>query len=260
MPDNRTSTRLELSISSDSRQRDLTGRGQDTGTLIEASSNKRLKSVRLKEPASLTRERPSFQLDPDFVTLFYSVDAMKADDEPYILQFVAATPGEGTTTVAWGFAIAASLERNQPVLVVDCSGAKAAGDQISLIDSVNGDGRLDAAIEPVANMKRLYKARLSSTLNPMLEIDGADLRDLLATLKDSFAVVVLDCSAATDASDSLAISRHCDGTILVVRADHARREVIDWTKQSIERFGGQMIGAIFNDRQKYIPDWLYRRL
>ncbi|HVJ42132.1 MAG TPA: hypothetical protein VM639_11565 [Dongiaceae bacterium] len=264
MPDNRTTVRLELSAAADAPAHELARHEQESGhtagLLIEATDKRRLKPLRLKEPASPARDRSPFQLDPDLITLFYTVDAMKSDDEPYVLQFLSATSGEGTTTIAWGFAIAASLERNQAVLVIDCSGGEAAGQPLSLLDAVNGDGMIENAIEHVPQMKRLFRARLCSSANPLLEIDGADLRNLLAILKENFPVVVLDCPAASAVSDSLAISRYCDATALVVRADHARREVIDWAKQSIERFGGQVIGAIFNDRKKYIPDWLYRRL
>jgi Mrp family chromosome partitioning ATPase len=264
MSDNRTSIRLELRASTDAPLREIDTAAAEaiatSGAIVEAGHHGRLKNASKFAAISTTRERPPFQLDPDLVMLFYSIDAMRSDDEAFVLQFIAATPGEGTTTMAWGFAVAAALERSQPVLIISCDNQEAAGAVPTLIDAARDRGAIEEAIQPVEPMKRLFQARLSSTANPLLEIDGADLRELFAELKDTFSVIVLDCSAATIASDSLAISRYCDGTALVVRADHARRQVINWTKSSIERFGGNVIGTVFNDRKKYIPDWIYRRL
>lgn len=265
MPDNRTFARVELSSSVDQVSSGQAGQSSDTviarqGAIVEAARGKRLVKQYAHQAGNAGRERPPFQVDQDLITLFYAVDAMKSDDEPYVLQFVASTPQEGTSTIAWGFAIAASLERNQSVLIVDCNADETPSGRVTLIDAANAGGLIDDAIESVPQMKRLFRAKLSSGANPMLEIDGADLRDLLGVLKDAFSVVVLDCPAAKDASDSLAISRYCDGTILVVRAEHARPEVVSWTKEKIERFGGHLIGAVLNDRKKYIPDWLYRHI
>ncbi|HWT97113.1 MAG TPA: hypothetical protein VN229_05840 [Terriglobales bacterium] len=265
MSENRTSIRLELRTSAESPLHEIDAQVAEpmtatAGAVIEAGRHGRLKGVGKFAAISSLREKPPFQLDPDLITLFYSIDAMRADDEAFVLQFIAATPGEGTTTIAWGFAVAAALERNQPVLIINCTQDETGKSGPSLIDAARGQEAIEDAIQPVDPMKRLFRARLSTTSNPLLEIDGADLRELFAELKDVFSVIVLDCSAATATSDSLAISRYCDGTVMVIRADHARRQVINWTKSSIERFGGNVIGTVFNDRKKYIPDWLYRRL
>ncbi|MBV8651894.1 MAG: hypothetical protein JO255_10545 [Alphaproteobacteria bacterium] len=73
-------------------------------------------------------------------------------------------------------------------------------------------------------------------------------------------MVVLDCPATTEHPDSAALARHCDGTVLVVRAEGVRQAVIRASKLGIERMGGQILGVVLNRRRKYIPEWLYRSL
>jgi len=198
-------------------------------------------------------------LDPEIIKLFYAVDALKEEDKSFVLQFLASTPGEGTTTISWSFALAASYEYALPTLIIDCCGDdRNASARPSLIDAFLGSGRLDSAIERVPDTARLHYARLSTNANSMLEIDVAELRELFEFLKLDFAGIVLDCPAASNAADSLALTRYADGTIVVVRSGHARRGIIEWTHDSIGQFGGVCLGTVFNCREKRIPDWLYR--
>lgn len=200
-----------------------------------------------------------FALDPEIIKLFYAVDALKEDDKSFVLQFLSATPNEGTTTIAWSYALAASYEYAMPTLLVDCSSSGAAADtRPSLIDAFLESGRLDDAIVSVPHSTRLTYARLSASSSSMLEMDAVEIRELFEFLKLDYMAIILDCPAANCANDSLALSRHADGTIVVVRSGHARRGLIEWTQESIEQFGGACLGAVFNYREKRIPDWLYR--
>jgi len=209
----------------------------------------------LVEPEPQVEPVPPFEPDPDLVKLFHAVDAMRAENAPYLLQFVASTPGEGTTTLAGGFAAVASLQYRAPVLLLDCG----VGTGPSLVDALATNGTIEAAIERVPGFPHLHRALLRSAANRRPGLDGVDLCSVTVLLRERFSVVVLDCPAATVASESLALSRLCDGTVLVVRADHARRQTVRWTRESIDRFGGTVLGAVVNARRMYLPRWLYHR-
>jgi hypothetical protein len=201
------------------------------------------------------------RVDPEIIKLFYAVDSLKSDDSSFVLQFLASTPGEGTTTISWGFALAASYEYAAPTLIINCCGDRKEFDtRPSLIDAFVQSGRLDAAIEQVPDTTRLYYARLSENASPMLEIDVAELRELFEFLKLDFSSIILDCPAASDVAGSLALSRYADGTVVVVKSGQARRGIVEWTYDSIGEFGGVCLGTVFNCREKRIPDWLYRMI
>jgi len=204
------------------------------------------------------REQLPIELSPDIVKLFHAVEATKLDASPYVLQFVAATRGAGTSTIVSGFAVAASLEYDSPVLILDCS--RSGGDGTSIAESIARSGRTDSAITPVPGIQRLFSARLSGSSKSRIGVDAEDLREILAQLKRRFSVVVLDYAAAAASSDSLALGRYCEGTVLVVRAEHTRRRTVAWALDSIDRFGGTVIGAVLNDHTRHIPPWLYQYL
>lgn len=211
---------------------------------------------RLQQGLARNAGSASFEPDPDIVKLFYAVDGARQNDAPYVLQFVAATPGEGTSTIAAAFAATASLEYRLPVLLLDCG----PGPGPSIASALAETGSVEPAIEAVAGADRLFRARLANAPNPLLQIDGPDLRDILSLLKERYAAIVLDCAAASAANDSLRVSHHCDGSVLVVRAEHARRRTVAWARDTIERFGGVVLGTVLNRREMHLPDWLYQRL
>jgi Mrp family chromosome partitioning ATPase len=210
---------------------------------------------RLQQSLARNEQQP-FQPDPDIVKLFYAVDGARQGDAPYVLQFVAATPGEGTSTIAAGFAATASLEYRLPVLLLDCG----PGPGPTLSRALAECGSFEPAIEAVPGVSRLFRARLANSPNPLLHIDGPDLREMLALLKQRYSAVVLDCVAATASSDSLAVSRYCDGTVLVVQAEQARRQTVLWARDALARFGAVVLGTVLNRRETHVPQWLYRHM
>jgi len=208
------------------------------------------------KPASIRRAS-------EFVHLFHAVNALNPKDQPFVLQFIASVHREGTSTVALGFVEAAASQGAKPILLVDCNpaGETAAPVRLSapsLIDAFHETGAINAGIQPVPGFQRVALARLSAADDALLNIDCGDLRRLFDLAKQTFPIIVLDCPPATEATESLALARFSDGTVLVVRAEVTPRPLIAETKQAVERFGGQFIGVVFNQRRIYIPRWLDR--
>ena len=212
-------------------------------------------------------------LSADFVQLHYAIEALRCEDRPVVLQFVSSGPGEGTSTVAAGFAAVAASERPGAVLVVSCggtdadaartgtfgnAGAEPAG-MASLIEADAAGRQAEAAIWCDASCEGLLRARLGVSAHPLMEIGAAALRRLLNGLGERYATVVLDCAPATS-PDSAALSRHCDGTVLVVRAETARVAAVDQARIAVERAGGHVVGVVLNRRRRPLPPWLERLL
>jgi Mrp family chromosome partitioning ATPase len=201
--------------------------------------------------------------NPELIKLFYTVEATRPKGAAFVLQFLSTLPGEGTTTIARGFAAVASKHSKKHVLLVDC-GVPPEGVppyvEETLLDAYRKGEEVQRALSRTDGNEDFCFARLSNSLHPLMEIDGAELTHLLSKLEEKFSVIVFDCPAATKNPDSVALSRYCDGTILVVRAEYARIAVIAEVQDGIRRVGGEVVGVVFNRRQTYIPNWLYRWL
>jgi protein-tyrosine kinase len=213
-------------------------------------------SRRSDNPINVTPPRP------EFARLLHAVSALNVDDRPFVLQFMSSTSGEGTSTIATNFVRAASFGPSRSALLVDCSpnnvkGFASAGKHVPTLIEVLQSGRpLDTAIHRTPGNNGIMVARLADSANPLLLIDAVTLQHLVDVLKQTYSVIALDCPAADQFSDSLAMSRHCDGTVLIVKAETTPRSLVIGTKTEIERFGGQLIGVVLNRSHLSVPKWL----
>jgi Mrp family chromosome partitioning ATPase len=201
---------------------------------------------------------------PSFVQLYYAIEARRTSAMPLVVQFLSPTPGTGASTVASGYARVAADDCSQPVVYVDCTGSptkngKASLEPPTLMEVLQRGLPLTDAMVPARDSSNLLWARLSPGPRPLLNIGADRLQSLLDVLRAQHPLVVLD-SGATSAPEAAALSRYCDGSVLVVAAGRTRQSEIDSAKTLIERLGGQTVGVVLNRQQAVLPRWLDRRL
>lgn len=83
---------------------------------------------------------------------------------------------------------------------------------------------------------------------------------LLDNLKSQFQYIIMDIPPILNFAEGLALSKLCDGIILVVRAGEIRWEVIQEAKRLLQKAGVPILGGILNQRKYFIPNWLYKRM
>jgi len=218
-------------------------------------------------PRPATRRRAPW---PEMVALYYNIDALRDGDTALVLQFMASRPGEGTSTVVREFAAFAAGEDTSAVLLIDgnYTGARPVHtlpglgrvEPPSLADAVRNGSGLDAAIVASATIPHLHEARLCDRPNSLLHTNAGAWAGLLEEARRRYRFVLLDTPAVSTHPDSVVLSRSCDGVVVVVEAESTRGPVARATIETIERFGGKVLGLVFNKRRFYIPRWIYRRL
>ncbi len=85
-------------------------------------------------------------------------------------------------------------------------------------------------------------------------------RDVLEQMRTLFDYILIDTPALRQSNDILSLAPFVDGIILVVAADHARKDQILHAEKSIEFARGKLIGSILNKRTYVVPEWIYKRL
>jgi Mrp family chromosome partitioning ATPase len=183
---------------------------------------------------------------------------------PLVVQFISPTPGTGSSTVASGYARVAADDCAQPVLYIDCNSSqvkarRAAAEQqpLTLFDALRRGLPLTNAITQARDSKNLLWARLGTGERPLLALGGDRLQSMLDMLRANYPVIVLD-TPPTDAPESAAVSRYCDGSVLVVAAGRSRQWEIENAKALLERLGGQTVGVVLNRERSVLPRWLSR--
>ena len=201
---------------------------------------------------------------PSFVQLYYAIEARRTSAMPLVVQFTAPTPETGMSTVASGYARVAADDCAQPVLYIDCNGMrpKAPGhgsdsQTPTLFDAMRRGLPLSDAMRPARDAKNLLWARLGPGERPLLALGGDRLQSILDMLRANHPVIVLD-TPPTEAPESAAVSRYCDGSVLVVAAGRTKQWEIATAKALVERLGGQTVGVVFNRERSLLPRWLGR--
>jgi len=201
---------------------------------------------------------------PSFVQLYYAIEARRTSAMPLVVQFTSPTSATGASTVASGYARVAADDCAQPVLYVDCNGVRMKtrsrgpnSDLPTLFDALRRGLPLSEAMTPARDAKNLMWARLGPGERPLLALGGDRMQSMLDMLRASHPVIVLD-TPPTEAPEAAAVSRYCDGSVLVVAAGRTRQWEIENAKALLERLGGQTVGVVLNRERSVLPRWLGR--
>jgi Mrp family chromosome partitioning ATPase len=127
----------------------------------------------------------------------------------------------------------------------------------TLFDAFRRGLPLTDATSPARDAKNLLWARLGPGERPLLALGGDRLQSMLDMLRADHPVIVLD-TPPTDDPESAAVSRFCDGSVLVVAAGRSRQWEIENAKALLERLGGQTVGVVLNRERSVLPRWLSR--
>lgn len=222
-----------------------------------------------RQPAAREAERPPLSLAPGplappLAPLFAAIRPLLDGKQGVVLHLVAATQGEGASTIAREFAMLAATTGHRRTLLVDADRRQPQTARAFGCDTRQGLvellwGGLDGAdvLHPVAGTL-LSVTCLIGERGPA-SVDAETLRELYARLREQFELVVVDCPPVGDNYTSL-LPESADGVILVVQAEKTRPAVIARAKEMVQQAGGQVLGAVLNRRTNYIPDFLYRLL
>ncbi len=189
-----------------------------------------------------------------------------AEVQPRGVLMTSAVPGEGVTTVTLAVAqhlrglrglypLVVELNFVHPTLAARltldrnrCLEAFAAG-KLTLAECAQ-DIPPGVAILPLAG--RVEDGVFDGGLQAVL--------DRLLAAADRYDLVLVDGPAILDSAAILAWGASLPRAVLVVAAGRTRRQVIERAKRELASSGIELIGAILNFHQRFVPEWFYRWL
>ena len=182
-----------------------------------------------------------------------------------VLHFVAATPGEGTSTIASEFALLAATTGRRRTLLID--GVRGDLQTARYFECDTSRGLVDG-IWIGFNEADLQHSISGTSLTVACLVgergnapaDTVTLSGLYDELRNQFELIVVDCPAMEGGEYSTLLPEEADGIFLVIRAETTRPAVIVHAKTLVEQAGGRFLGTVLNQRTNYIPEFLYRLL
>lgn len=183
-----------------------------------------------------------------------------------VVAFTSYLPAEGVSYVTQSFGIEISKRMGKRTLIADA-------ERLSQIDVMKyGEITHYCYQTDVPNLWSLPSE--AETDEKIIEADENDTTYLqsygsspmeitfnnLQTLRYVFDYILLDCPAMSVSDEISFLIPETDGVMIVVEADHTKREQIQNAQQTIERADGNLLGFILNKRQYTVPSWIYNRL
>lgn len=205
-----------------------------------------------------------------------------------VVQFVSASRGEGTSTVAREFARFAAGRSTRPVWLIDLDLDSAADQHEAIIaeagrygelgppSSASPDGSMFFEVQPPARNRagavipdanylfarqvgatRLWVTRFrSEMLRQGQTVKIRPSSDYWNALSRHAQWVVIDAPAAEVSSAALTVAPQVDATVLVVAAEEAGPRAPANLRDGIEQAGGRCAGIVFNRARIAPPSFL----
>lgn len=183
---------------------------------------------------------------------------MNADGKVKVIQFESAVSGEGKTSVCCNLAVSLGLT-DKKVVVVDLDFRKPKGHmifecdkEVGISEYVLGSASLDDIIKttPYKNVDLVTGGE--KIHNSSLVLVSEKFKELIASLREKYDFVLLDCAPVLQISDYIHISKVSDGVLFIVAyAQTTKSQAADAIKE-LRRNNIKVLGSVFSmyDRKK----------
>jgi len=181
--------------------------------------------------------------------------------------FSSAKHGEGTSTISSYFALSLSEEGDSRILAIDANLRTPVFHKVfgvqngkGLAELLTNEMDINSAIQATSHRNLLVMPAGRCTQNPAHKFENKRLKSIIEKLKTEFGFVILDSAPILPYSDAQVLAPKADGVVLIVKAEDTRWEVAQKAKEGLEKSDAHILGAILNQRQYHIPEFIYKRL
>ena len=163
----------------------------------------------------------------------------------------ASAEGKTSTLANLGTVFAQAGER---VVVVSCDLRRprlgqffALPEQPGLTTVLLGQQSLQEALQQVDGIQNLWVLGAGPIPpNPAELLSGPRSREIFASLKEKFDLVLVDSPPVLPVTDATVLSKYADGALLVVAAGRTRRTELQRTAEKLAQVDAQVVGVVFN--------------
>jgi capsular exopolysaccharide synthesis family protein len=177
-----------------------------------------------------------------------------AGNPPRTILVTSSQPSEGKTTTAVNTAFMLA-QTGAEVLIIDCDLRRPrmhANFNLSntrgLTNFLSGECPIEDVLQDhagVPNLKLLTSGPVPP--NPAELLGSEEMRNLLKTLSERFAHIIVDSPPAISFTDASILSTFVDGVILVVHGGRSSRAVVRRAKQQLMDVGANIFGVVLNN-------------
>jgi len=200
----------------------------------------------------ITHAHPRSLLSEAYRSIRTSILLSFSGRPPRKIGVTSPNPEEGKTTTVINTAIALS-QTGVKVLIIDSDLRKPRVHKIFNIDNglglsnfLSGQTDLDSIIHETGIPNLFFIPSGPIPPNPSELIGSSLFKEMMAKLEARFDHIVLDSPPVLGFADSLVLSAHVDGVILVSLAGKTPRETLERARDILHQVNGRILGVVIN--------------
>jgi polysaccharide biosynthesis transport protein len=232
---------------------------------IEAGGKKLMSVASSREAIELvTQARPQSQMAESYRALRTSLLLSNLGTPPKIIMITSARPQEGKTTTSINTAIVLA-QKGVRVLLMDGDLRRPSvhktlgmGPRSGLSNVLTGSVTLENAITRSPILSNLFILPAGTPPpNPAELLASANMRDLLADLRDKYDHIVIDTPPTLSVTDAVVLSQRVDAIILVIRSSKTTKQALRRTRDILAQVNAHITGVLLNAVDLTSPDYYY---
>jgi polysaccharide biosynthesis transport protein len=231
----------------------------------EGPNPKRLVIASSKESIELvTQVRPQSQMAESYRALRTSLLLSNLGSPPRVIMVTSALPQEGKTTTSINCAVVLA-QKGVRVLLIDADLRRPSihktlgmGPRTGLSNVLTGSTTLENAITRTAVLPNLYVLPAGTPPpNPAELLASANMRDVLAQLRDQYDHIVVDTPPSLSVTDAVVLSPRADAVVLVIRSGQTTKQALRRSRDILAQVSAKVVGVLLNAVDLSSPDYYY---
>ena len=178
------------------------------------------------------------------------------------LLVTSANANEGKSFISSNLAISFA-QANKKVLLIDCDLRKGRMHKLFNLPNLNGLSTL-LTESPDSAKKYIQKTAIKNLSvitrgvyppNPSELLGSQKCKELIASLKTKFDIIIFDGAPCNGVTDSVIMSTNVDETLIVTLDGHTPKNTLDLAQSSLEKVNSHITGVVLNGINKKIAKY-----
>ena len=231
----------------------------------EGPQPKRLVIATSKESVELiTQVRPQSQMAESYRALRTSLLLSNLGHPPKVIMVTSALPQEGKTTTSINTAVVLA-QKGVRVLLIDADLRRPSihktlgmGPHSGLSNVLTGSITMEQAITHSPLLPNLFIMPAGTPPpNPAELLASANMRDVLAQLREQYDHIVIDTPPSLSVTDAVVLSPRADAVVLVIRSGQTTKQSLRRSRDVLMQVNAKVVGVLLNAVDLTSPDYYY---
>jgi succinoglycan biosynthesis transport protein ExoP len=211
-----------------------------------------LDDPRLAEDHLVTREAEQSVSAEAYRAIRTNLQFLDVDHPPRVIVISSSVPGEGKSTLAVNLATVLAQSGNRVMLVEADLRRPRVTRYLGLVGGAGitnvlaGSADLEEVVQPWGDGKLAVLAAGPMPPNPSELLGSAQMRALLAVLRETHDFVVIDAPPLLPVTDAAVLAVLSDGCVLSTRFGRTRREELAEGAAVLARIDARLLGVVLN--------------